>query len=162
MTRLANAQIWVHDQDEALAFYTEKLGWEVRSDVSVPEWSFRWLVVGPVGQAEMGVVLMGYQMAPWDDEMKALIAEVTAKGGGTTLFLETEDCQASYEALLAKGADVVALGRIALANPDWPRRVHDPAWEPRRPPHAEDELVANGLSPKFATYMRSWKGFVEG
>jgi len=105
MTRLANAQIWVHDQDEALAFYTEKLGWEVRSDVSVPEWSFRWLVVGPVGQAEMGVVLMGYQMAPWDDEMKALIAEVTAKGGGTTLFLETEDCQASYEELLARGVE---------------------------------------------------------
>ena len=70
--------------------------------------------------------------------------------------------RAEAEALLAKGADMVALGRIALANPDWPRRVHDPAWEPRRPPHAEDELVANGLSPKFATYMRSWKGFVEG
>ncbi|HRW37219.1 MAG: VOC family protein [Acidimicrobiales bacterium] len=105
MIRLSSAQLWVHDQDEALAFYTGPLGWEVRSDVSVPEWSFRWLVVGPPDQPEVGVVLMGYAMAPWDDDMKALIGEVTAKGGGTTLFLETEDCQASYEALLARGVE---------------------------------------------------------
>ena len=103
--RLSSAQIWVHDQDEALAFYTGKLGWEVRADVSVPEWNFRWLVVGAVGEPEMGVVLMGYQMAPWDDDMKALIGEVTAKGGGTTLFLETDDCQAAYEDLLARGVE---------------------------------------------------------
>lgn len=105
MIRLASAQLWVHDQDEALAFYTGPLGWEVRSDVSVPEWSFRWLVVGPVDQPEIGVVLMSHAMAPWEDEFKAQIAEVTAKGGGTTLFLETEDCQASYEELLAKGVE---------------------------------------------------------
>ncbi len=105
MIRLSSAQLWVHDQDEALAFYTGPLGWEVRSDVSVPEWSFRWLVVGPVDQPEIGVVLMSHAMAPWEDEFKAQIAEVTAKGGGTTLFLETEDCQASYEALLAKGVE---------------------------------------------------------
>jgi predicted enzyme related to lactoylglutathione lyase len=105
MITLANAQIWVHDQDEAAAFYTGKLGWEVRADISVPEWSFRWLVVGPVGQEQVGVVLMGYQMAPWDDDMKALIGEVTAKGGGTTLFLETDDCQASYDDLVARGVE---------------------------------------------------------
>ena len=39
MIRIANAQLWVHDQDEALAFYTEKLGWEVRVDATVPELS---------------------------------------------------------------------------------------------------------------------------
>ena len=37
MIKIANAQLWVHDQDEALAFYTEKLGMEVRSDVTIPE-----------------------------------------------------------------------------------------------------------------------------
>ena len=37
MITVSNAQLWVHDQDEALAFYTEKLGWEVRSDVTVAE-----------------------------------------------------------------------------------------------------------------------------
>ena len=51
MIRIANAQLWVHDQDEALAFYTEKVGMEVRSDVTLPELgSFRWLTVGPAGR----------------------------------------------------------------------------------------------------------------
>ena len=50
MIKIANAQLWVHDQDEALAFYTEKLGMEVRSDVTLPEMGdFRWLTVGPPG-----------------------------------------------------------------------------------------------------------------
>ena len=40
MIRIANAQLWVHDQDEALAFYTEKLGMEVRADVDAcPRWA---------------------------------------------------------------------------------------------------------------------------
>ncbi len=47
MMKIANAQLWVHDQDEALAFYTEKLGMEVRADVTLPEMGdFRWLTVG--------------------------------------------------------------------------------------------------------------------
>ena len=46
--QIANTQLWVHDQDEALAFYTEKLGFEVRSDATLPELGdFRWLTVGP-------------------------------------------------------------------------------------------------------------------
>ncbi|MFN8018354.1 MAG: VOC family protein [Acidimicrobiales bacterium] len=102
---LSNAQVWVHDQDEALAFYTGMLGWEVRSDVSVPEWNFRWLVVGAPGSPEMGVVLMSHTMAPFDEPLKSQIADVTAKGGGTTLFLETEDCQAAYEDLKARGVE---------------------------------------------------------
>ena len=44
MIKIATTQVWVHDQDEALAFYTEKLGFEVRSDVTLPEMGgFRWL-----------------------------------------------------------------------------------------------------------------------
>lgn len=50
MIRIATAQVWVHDQDDALAFYTEKLGFEVRMDATLPEMgNFRWLTVGPVG-----------------------------------------------------------------------------------------------------------------
>ena len=62
--QIANAQFWVHDQDEALAFYTQKLGWEVRSDVTMDGWNFRWLVVGPVGQPDMGLVLMSIPGPP--------------------------------------------------------------------------------------------------
>ena len=45
MIKIANAQFWVHDQDEALAFYTKTLGWEVRADVTMEAWNFRWLCV---------------------------------------------------------------------------------------------------------------------
>lgn len=67
---------------------------------------------------------------------------------------------AEAESLLAKGADAIALGRAAIANPDWPARAADPAWEPRRPPLSLEELRARGLSDVFAGYMRYWKGFV--
>ena len=59
MISLSTTQLWVHDQDEALAFYTDKLGFEVRSDVTLPEMGdFRWLTVGPVAQPEIAIVLM--------------------------------------------------------------------------------------------------------
>jgi 2,4-dienoyl-CoA reductase-like NADH-dependent reductase (Old Yellow Enzyme family) len=68
--------------------------------------------------------------------------------------------RADAEALLAKGADGVALGRAAIANPDWATRAADPSWEPRRPPLTIAELRERGLNPTFAAYMRNWKGFV--
>lgn len=68
--------------------------------------------------------------------------------------------RAEAEALLDRGADAVALGRSAISNPSWPRDIEDPAWEPRRPPFTTAELLARGLSEKFARYMGRWKGFV--
>ncbi len=48
MIKLSTVRLWVNDQDEALAFYTRKLGWEVRSDLTMPELcNFRWLAIGP-------------------------------------------------------------------------------------------------------------------
>src|SRR5262245_42204333 len=104
MIKIANAQFWVHDQDDALAFYTRTLGWEVRADVTMEEWNFRWLVVSPEGQEDVGLVLMPVPGAPMlDPEASAQLAELVAKGGGGTLFLETDDCQKSYEELSARG-----------------------------------------------------------
>jgi catechol 2,3-dioxygenase-like lactoylglutathione lyase family enzyme len=101
---IANAQFWVHDQDDALAFYTGTLGWEVRADVSIEDWNFRWLCVGPVGQKDVGLVLMPIPGAPMlDGDSSANLAELVAKGAGGTLFLETDDCQASYDELSARG-----------------------------------------------------------
>jgi 2,4-dienoyl-CoA reductase-like NADH-dependent reductase (Old Yellow Enzyme family) len=68
--------------------------------------------------------------------------------------------RAEAEALLTLGASGVALGRSAIANPDWPLRIADPTWEPRRPPLTIAELRERGLSEKFARYMGRWKGFV--
>ena len=104
MYRIATAQIWVHDQDEALDFYTSTLGWEVRSDVTMPDWGFRWLVVGPVGQEDVGLVLMPVPGPPMlDADSSAQLGELVAKGAGGTLFLETDDCQATYDELSARG-----------------------------------------------------------
>ncbi|MGP8060837.1 MAG: VOC family protein [Acidimicrobiales bacterium] len=104
MIEIANAQFWVHDQDEALAFYTQTLGWEVRADVTMEEWGLRWLVVGPVGQNGVGLVLMPVPGSPMlDPAASGQLAELVAKGAGGTLFLETDDCQASYDELSARG-----------------------------------------------------------
>jgi predicted enzyme related to lactoylglutathione lyase len=104
MIKIANAQFWVHDQDEALAFYTRTLGWEVQSDVTMSEWGFRWLVVAPVGQPDTGLVLMPVPGPPMLDEASSRqLAELVAKGAGGTLFLTTDDCQAAYDELSARG-----------------------------------------------------------
>ena len=104
MIKLSSSQLWVHDQDEALDFWTKKVGMEVRSDVTMEDWSFRWLVVGPVGQQDVGLVLMSIPQPPMlDTDTAASLAELVAKGAGGTLFLETDDCQAAYDDLSTRG-----------------------------------------------------------
>jgi predicted enzyme related to lactoylglutathione lyase len=96
--------MWVHDQDEALSFYTKTLGWEVRADVTMEVWNFRWLCVGPAGQDQVGLVLMPVPGPPMlDPDGSAQLADLVAKGAGGTLFLATDDCQASYDELTARG-----------------------------------------------------------
>ncbi len=109
MIRIANAQLWVHDQDEALAFYTQKLGMEVRADVTLAEMgNFRWLTVGPVGQTDVAIVLMAIPGPPITDaETADQVRSLMAKGFAGTIFLTTEDCQADYEELSARGVEFV-------------------------------------------------------
>ncbi len=109
MFSIANAQVWVNDQDEALEFYTKKLGMEVRADVTLPEMGdFRWLSVGPVGQPEMAIVLMPIPGPPMiDAETADEIRTLMAKGFAGTVFLVTDDCQTSYEDLKARGVEFV-------------------------------------------------------
>ncbi len=64
------------------------------------------------------------------------------------------------EGALALGADVVALGRAGILNPDWPRLVAA-GREPRRPPMSPSDLVDRAVSPPFVEYLRKWKNFVE-
>ena len=109
MFRIANAQLWVHDQDEALAFYTQKVGMEIRSDVTLPELGdFRWLTVGPAGQEGIGVVLMAIPGPPvFDKETSEQVKELMAKGAAGTVFLTTDDCRASYEELKGRGVEFI-------------------------------------------------------
>ena len=109
MYRIANAQMWVHDQDVALAFYVDKLGMEVRADVTVPEMgNFRWLTVGPAGQPDFSIVLMAIPGPPMvDDATGEQLRDLIGKGLAGTVFLTTPDCQASYEDLSERGVDFI-------------------------------------------------------
>jgi predicted enzyme related to lactoylglutathione lyase len=104
---LTTTQVWVHDQDEALAFYTEKLGMELRDDVTVPEFAnFRWLTVGVPGQEDVSVVLMAIPGPPvFDDETRQKIGELMAKGAATALFFATDDIQSTYQELKSRGVE---------------------------------------------------------
>jgi catechol 2,3-dioxygenase-like lactoylglutathione lyase family enzyme len=103
---LTNVQVWVHDQDEALAFYTEKLGMELREDVTVPEMgNFRWLSVGVPGQ-DVAITLMAVPGPPvFDAETAEQIRSVLAKGATGGLFFDTDDIQGSYEELKGRGVE---------------------------------------------------------
>jgi len=109
MIKISTTQLWVHDQDEALAFYTDKLGMEVRADVTVPEFgNFRWLTVGPAGQPDIAIVLMAIPGAPvMDADTAEEVKSLMAKGFAGTVFLTTEDCRASFEELKSRGVEFV-------------------------------------------------------
>jgi catechol 2,3-dioxygenase-like lactoylglutathione lyase family enzyme len=107
MMRISTAQLWVHDQNEALAFYTDKMGWEVRSDVSLPELGgFRWLTVGPAGQDDFDVVLMAIPGPPvMDGGTAEQVRDLMGKGFAGTVFLTTEDVHREYEDLKGRGVE---------------------------------------------------------
>ena len=107
MIRIAVTQVWVHDQQEALDFYTKKLGMEVRSDAGFPEMGdFRWLTVSPPGQEDVSLVLMAIPGPPVMDQATAeQVRTLMAKGFAGTVFLTTDDAQKSYEDLKSRGVD---------------------------------------------------------
>ena len=107
MIKISTVQLWVHDQDEALEFWTKKVGMEIRNDVTLAELGdFRWLTVGPPGQPDVAIALMAIPGAPvMDEETANDIRSLMAKGFAGTVFLTTDDCRASYEELKARGVE---------------------------------------------------------
>jgi catechol 2,3-dioxygenase-like lactoylglutathione lyase family enzyme len=103
---MANAQVWVHDQDEALEFWTKKVGFELRSDITMPELGdFRWLTVGAPGQ-DVSLTLMAIPGPPvMDEDTKKKVEELMAKGFAGTVFLMSDDVQAAYEELKGRGVE---------------------------------------------------------
>jgi predicted enzyme related to lactoylglutathione lyase len=106
LTKLSHVQVWVHDQDEALTFYTETLGLELREDVTVPEMgNFRWLSVGVPGQ-DVSITLMAIPGPPvFDEETRDQIQKLLAKGASGGLFFATDDAKGSYEQLKNRGVE---------------------------------------------------------
>jgi predicted enzyme related to lactoylglutathione lyase len=107
LKQLSYTQVWVHDQDEALAFYTDTLGLELREDVTLPELGdFRWLAVGVPGQPDVAITLMAIPGPPvFEEETRRQIQALMAKGASGGLFFTTDDCRATYEELSARGVE---------------------------------------------------------
>lgn len=97
------AGVYVRDQDEALAFYVDKLGFKVHTDVRNGD--YRWLTVQYPGQPnfQLGLLRPG---APVHDEATAQILHaMVAKGAMPSMVLEVDDCRAAYERMRAKGVE---------------------------------------------------------
>jgi uncharacterized glyoxalase superfamily protein PhnB len=103
---VANAHLWVQDQDEALEFWTKKVGFEVRQDITMEELGgFRWLSVGAPGQ-DISIALLTVPGPPvMDEETRKQVEELMSKGNAGTVFLTSDDVQASYEELKANGVE---------------------------------------------------------
>ena len=104
--KLSHATIYVKDQAEALDFYTNKLGFTVRSDITLD--GFRWLTVGLPDQPDLEFVLMPVAGGPMDEEAIAHLRALLDKGALGPGVLETNDCRATYEELKRKGVEFIA------------------------------------------------------
>jgi catechol 2,3-dioxygenase-like lactoylglutathione lyase family enzyme len=107
LKRLTHVQVWVHDQGAALAFYTGKLGMQLRDDVSPPEFGgFRWLTVGLPEQPDVAIVLLAVPGPPGlDADTANQLKSLVAKGVAGSLFISTDDCQATYDELTRRGVE---------------------------------------------------------
>ena len=95
MIKLSTAQLWVHDQNEALDFYTNKLGWEVRSDATLPELgSFRWLRSDRPSSQSSSRADGDPGTAGDGHRDRGQVRELMSKGFAGTVFLTTDDCPA--------------------------------------------------------------------
>jgi len=104
--KLHTCFIAVHDHDEALAFYRDLLGLEVRNDVKYE--GMRWTTVGPKGQPDVNIVLeppAADPNAPAAD--RKAMKELLAKGLLHGVIFRTDDCDATFEHIRAGGGEVL-------------------------------------------------------
>ncbi len=108
ITKLSHATIYVTDQESALRFYTQQLGFEVRMDMSMDN-GFRWTTVGLAGQPDLEIVLMEPRSGPmFDEETVQQLRALIRKGALGAGVLEVDDCRRTYEELKARGVEFVA------------------------------------------------------
>ena len=103
--RLSHTVVYVLDQDAAKRFYTEKLGFEVRADVTMD--GFRWLTVGPKEQPELEIILAEPKPPMFQPEAGEQLRALIAKGAIGAGAMDTPDCRAAYEELKARGVTFV-------------------------------------------------------
>jgi catechol 2,3-dioxygenase-like lactoylglutathione lyase family enzyme len=101
---LSHCFVYVLDQDEALDFYTDALGMELRTDAQMEH--MRWLTVGPPTQPDLEINLMalGPPLPPEDVEP---LRQLVAKGSMGAIIFTTDDCRAWFDRVVAAGAEVM-------------------------------------------------------
>lgn len=108
VTGLSHATVYVLDQDEALKFYRDKLGFEVRTDATMDN-GFRWLTVGPKMQPDLEIILMAVKESPmFPAEKMEMLKKLIESGAMGVGVLNTDDCRKTYEELKAKGVQFMS------------------------------------------------------
>jgi catechol 2,3-dioxygenase-like lactoylglutathione lyase family enzyme len=108
ITRLSHATIYVLDQNKALEFYRDKLGFEVRKDGTM-DTGFRWLTLGPKTQPDVQVILMAVREGHMFDAQKvAMLKTLIQSGAICSGVLEVDDCQETFRQLKAKGVEFLS------------------------------------------------------
>lgn len=107
MLRISTVNLWVHDQEVALEFWTSKVGFELRADVSYPELGgFRWLTIGPPDQSQVELVLMAVPEPPVLTEAQSeLVRASMSQGLAGPVFLVTDDVNRDYQLLTSRGVE---------------------------------------------------------
>jgi catechol 2,3-dioxygenase-like lactoylglutathione lyase family enzyme len=91
----------VRDYDDAIAFYVDKLGFDLIEDRYQPEQDKRWVVVKPIGDGHASVLLAKAS----NDHQQGFIGDQS--GGRVFLFLQTDDFERDFEAYTSKGVEFV-------------------------------------------------------
>jgi catechol 2,3-dioxygenase-like lactoylglutathione lyase family enzyme len=103
---ISHVNVWVQDQDEAKAFYTEKLGFEVREDATLEEFGgYRWLTVGPPGQPDVNIILSAPTPPALDAELAERLISLVASGASGPGIFRTEDCRGTAKELQERGVE---------------------------------------------------------
>jgi predicted enzyme related to lactoylglutathione lyase len=102
ITNVSLITVYVHDIDDAKAFYTEKLGFVLSQDVTVGD--FRWCTVHQADHPELEITLM-LPGPPLDPESAESIRRIMAKGSMHAFGLNTDDCRKTFAELVAKGVE---------------------------------------------------------
>jgi catechol 2,3-dioxygenase-like lactoylglutathione lyase family enzyme len=105
ITNVSLATIWVNDQDEAKAFYIDKLGFQEADDISMGD-GYRWVTVCHPDHPEMRLTLM-VPGPPLDEEDAAAFRRMMDKGSLGAVGLSTDDCRKTHEELVAKGVEFI-------------------------------------------------------
>jgi predicted enzyme related to lactoylglutathione lyase len=107
ITKLSHSTFYVSDQEKAKQFYVDKLGFEIRTDMTMD--GFRWLTVGPRGQQDVNIVLYQAAAGPMmDEETAGHLRALLDRGMMGPGVFDTDDCQAAYDEMLAKGVEFMS------------------------------------------------------